>query len=66
VIDAMRGRMLALYSLVVVGLSQAIGALAAGAVARVFAIDWAIGVAAVVMLGYGISVFRANPGMRRL
>jgi MFS family permease len=66
VIDSMRGRMLALYSLVVVGLSQAIGALAAGAVARAFAMDWAIGVAAAGMLLYGIRVFRANPELRRL
>jgi MFS family permease len=66
VIDSMRGRMLALYSLVVVGLSQAIGALAAGAVARAFTMDWAIGVAAAGMLLYGIRVFRANPELRRL
>jgi MFS family permease len=64
--DAMRGRLMAAYSLIVVGLSQAVGALAAGAIARALAIDWAIGIASVAMVAYGVWAFRSNPRLRRL
>jgi predicted MFS family arabinose efflux permease len=59
--DAMRGRIMAAYSFIVVGLSQTIGAFGAGAVARVFGIQWAIGGAAAVMLAYAIWSFRRVP-----
>ena len=50
--DALRGRLMAAYSFVVVGLSQVVGAFLAGAVARAVGVDWAIGGAAVIMLAY--------------
>lgn len=51
--DALRGRMMAMYSLVVVGLPQVLGAFAAGAVAKAVGVDWTIGGAATIMLAYG-------------
>ena len=60
--DAMRGRLMAAYSIAVVGLSQVVGALLAGAVASAFGAPWAIGGAAAVMLAYTGWVFSRNPG----
>ena len=59
--DAMRGRLMAAYSFVVVGLSQTIGAFVAGGVARAFGVQWAIAIGAVVMLGYAIWAFGRPP-----
>ena len=59
--DDMRGRIMAAYSFIVVGLSQTIGAFGAGAVAKVVGVQWAIGGAAAVMLAYAILAFRRVP-----
>lgn len=59
--DEMRGRIMAAYSFIVVGLSQTIGAFGAGAVAKVVGVQWAIGGAAAVMLAYAIWAFRRLP-----
>jgi MFS family permease len=59
--DYMRGRIMATYSFIVVGLSQTIGAFGAGAVATVVGVQWAIGGAAAVMLAYAIWAFRRVP-----
>jgi MFS family permease len=59
--DDMRGRIMAAYSFIVVGLSQTIGAFGAGAVAKVVGVQWAIGGAATVMLAYAIWAFRRVP-----
>ena len=48
--DEFRGRIMAAYSLVVVGLSQVVGNFFAGVVARAFGPHWAIGIGAVVVL----------------
>jgi hypothetical protein len=56
--DAMRGRIMAAYSFIVVGLSQTVGAFGAGAVARVVGVHWAIGGAAAAMFVYAIWSFR--------
>src|SRR5688572_33493368 len=61
--DALRGRVMAAYSFVVVGLAQTVGALLAGIVARVLGVQWAIALGAVVMLGYAIHAFR-QPALR--
>ena len=50
--DAFRGRLMAAYSLVVVGLAQVVGAFVAGAVARAIGVDWAIGGGAALILAY--------------
>jgi MFS family permease len=62
--DAMRGRVMAAYSFVVVGLAQTVGAFLAGAVARLLGTQWAIALGAVVMLGYAVYAFR-QPGLAR-
>ena len=59
--DAMRGRIMAAYSFIVVGLSQTVGAFGAGVVARVVGVQWAIGAAAAAMLVYAIWSFRRVP-----
>ena len=64
--DEYRGRLMAMYSLIVVGLPQVIGAFSAGAIARVLGVDRAIGGAAVVMLVYALWAFRRFPEVRNL
>jgi MFS family permease len=56
--DEMRGRIMAAYAFIVVGLSQTVGAFGAGAVAKIVGVQWAIGGAAAVMLAYAIWAFR--------
>jgi MFS family permease len=64
--DEFRGRLMSVYSLVVVGLSQALGAVLAGAVARAVGVDWAIGGGAAIMLGYAAWTFRRHPEVAAL
>jgi MFS family permease len=64
--DALRGRLMAAYSFVVVGLSQVVGAFFAGAVARAVGVDWAIGGAAVIMLAYMRFAYSRYPELKRL
>lgn len=54
VAEEFRGRLMALYSLLYVGLSQALGAALMGAMARLVGVEWAIGGGAVVTLGYAL------------
>lgn len=61
--DAMRGRLMAAYSFVVVGLAQTVGAFLAGIVARAFGVQWAIALGAITMLIYSLYAFR-QPGLR--
>jgi MFS family permease len=56
--DALRGRIMAAYSFVVVGLAQTLGSFSAGAIARAFGVQWAIAGGAFVMLAYGLYAFR--------
>jgi hypothetical protein len=46
---------------VVVGLSQTIGSFAAGIVARMVGVQWAIAIGAVVMFSYAFFAFRKEP-----
>ena len=64
--DAMRGRLMSMYSLIVVGLSQVVGSFSAGAVARWAGPGWAIGGGAVILLGYTVWALREYPELRRL
>ena len=59
--DALRGRIMAAYSFIVVGLAQTVGAFLAGLVARAFGVQWAIAIGAVVMLGYAWYAFSRAP-----
>lgn len=64
--DEFRGRLMAIYSIIVVGLPQVLGAFGAGAVAGVIGVNWAIGGAAAVMLVYGWWAFRRYPELSAL
>jgi MFS family permease len=64
--DAYRGRLMAAYSLVVVGLSQVVGALLAGAVARLFGVSWAIAGGGAIMLAFASLTFARAGDLRRL
>jgi MFS family permease len=64
--DALRGRLMAAYSFVVVGLSQVIGAFIAGAAANTIGVDWTIGGAAVILLAYTRWAYGKWPELRRL
>ena len=64
--DELRGRIMAAYSFIVVGLSQVVGAFVAGAVARAFGVAWAIGGGGAIMLAYALWAFRRRPELRAL
>lgn len=64
--DHLRGRMMAAYSLVVVGVSQVFGAFLAGSLAESFGVSVAIGGTATVMFAYAWYVFRRRPDLRSL
>ena len=64
--DALRGRMMAAYGLVVVGLSQVVGAFVAGSVAQWAGVAASIGGAAALMLVYGVWAFFRAPELRSL
>ena len=64
--DELRGRVMAAYSLVVVGMAQVVGAFSAGAVADALGVATAIGVAAALMLAYGLHAFYRRPELRTL
>ena len=64
--NELRGRMMAVYGLVVVGLAQVVGAFSAGVVADALGVSTAIGVAAGLMLIYGLHAFFRRPELRTL
>jgi MFS family permease len=65
--DDLRGRIMAAYSFIVVGLSQVVGSFLAGAVARATGVAWAIGGGGALMLLYALWAFRARaPALGRL
>ena len=61
--DELRGRIMAAYSFVVVGLSAVVGSFVAGAVARAFGVAWAIGGGGAIMLAYALWVFGTRPAL---
>jgi MFS family permease len=61
--DELRGRIMAAYSFVVVGLSAVVGSFLAGIVARAFGVQWAIGGGGAIMLGYALWAFRRHRGL---
>jgi MFS family permease len=56
--NELRGRMMATYSFIAVGLSSAAGSLLAGSVAHVVGVSWAIGGGGLIMLAYTTWAFR--------
>ena len=64
--DALRGRMMAAFGLVVVGLSQVVGAFVGGVAAGVVGVSLTIGASAALMLLYGAWAFFRRPELRTL
>ena len=64
--DEYRGRLMSIYSMIVVGLPQVLGAFSAGAIAGVIGVHWAIRVAALVMMGFAWWLLRRYPEVREL
>jgi len=64
--DEYRGRLMSIYSIIVVGLPQVLGAFSAGAVAGLIGVQWAIGGAAVGMLIFSWFLLRKYPEVRTL
>ena len=64
--NELRGRIMAAYSFVVVGLSTVVGSLIAGSVAHALGVSWAIGGGAVIMLGYAYWAFERRPELRAI
>jgi MFS family permease len=62
--NELRGRMMAAYSFIVVGLSSVLGSFIAGAVAHAIGASWAIGGGAVIMLIYAYVAFQRRPELR--
>lgn len=62
--NELRGRLMAAYSFVVVGLSSVVGSLLGGSVAHVLGVSWAIGGGAAIMLVYSYWVFERKPELR--
>jgi MFS family permease len=64
--DALRGRIMAAYGLVVVGLAQVVGAFSGGVVAHALGVATAIFIAGLLMAGYGVWAFFRRPELRAL
>jgi MFS family permease len=64
--DALRGRIMAAYGLVVVGLAQVVGAFTGGVIAHAVGVATAIFVTALLMAGYGAWAFFQRPELREL
>ena len=64
--DQLRGRLMAAYSLVVVGVSQVFGSFIAGTLAESFGVTVAIGGTAAVMLTYSWYAFFKRPELKAL
>ena len=64
--DALRGRIMAAYGLVVVGLSQVVGAFTGGVIAHAVGVSTAIFATALLMAGYGVWAFFQRPELRGL
>ena len=64
--DGYRGRLMSIYSMIVVGLPQVIGAFSAGAVAGLIGVQYAIGGAALGMMAFAWFLFRRYPEVPEL
>ena len=60
--DELRGRIMSIYVMVYIGASPA-GSFIAGAVAKFFGVNWAIGGAAALLLLFGLWIFRRQPAL---
>jgi MFS family permease len=62
--DELRGRLMSVYGLIVVGLAQVVGASLGGLVAQLFGVGWAIGGAAALLVVFLFFAFRKYPELR--
>lgn len=62
--NELRGRMMAAYSFINVGLSSVLGSVIAGSVAHVVGVSWAVGGGGAILLGFAYWVFRKRPELR--
>jgi MFS family permease len=60
--DALRGRVMSLYVMLYIGASPA-GSFMAGAIAKAFGAQWAVGGAAAAMLLFALWMFRRHPAL---
>ena len=64
--DAYRGRLMAVYSFVVVGLGEIVGSGMSGLVAERIGAPWTIRGGAIIMLAYASWAYSTRPALRRL
>lgn len=64
--DEYRGRLMSIYSLIVVGLPQVVGSFLAGSVAKVAGMPLTLAAAGLIMLGYSQWAFRKYPELKKL
>jgi MFS family permease len=64
--NELRGRIMAAYGLVVVGLAQVVGAFSGGVVAHALGVARAIFITALLMAAYGVWAFLRRPELREL
>jgi MFS family permease len=64
VADEYRGRLMAFYGLILIGLSQSAGALSSGAMARAFGVQWAVGAGAAITVAFAWFIVRRRPELR--
>lgn len=64
--DQFRGRLMAVYSIMVVGMPQVLGASVAGLLARAVGAHWTVAGGAVLMLGYCAYIQWRHPELRAL
>ena len=64
--NELRGRMMAAYSFVVVGLSSVVGSVLAGSIAHAIGVSWAIGGGAAIMFVYSYWAFERRPELKAI
>jgi MFS family permease len=64
--DELRGRLMSIYGLIVIGVAQVVGSSLGGLVAQWFGVGWAIGGAAAILAVYLILAFRRYPAIKTL
>ena len=64
--NELRGRLMAAYSFIVVGLSSVVGSLLGGSVAHAVGVSWAIGGGGAIMFAYALWAFETRPELRAI
>jgi MFS family permease len=64
--NELRGRLMAAYSFIVVGLSSVVGSILAGSIAHAIGVQWAIGGGGAIMFAYAYWAFERRPELRSI